>query len=200
MRCRLLIAILSLSVFGGAQSQAGEPRRYSTLPTDEARQIAERAISSKQIAGLYSSIVDTWILPTHGPLYVQGVRINQSDSVVFAAAKSSQLMRMYKRGLPPNVPATTMDPIPFHLNGVLVSTVDLELANQPGQLIKRGGYEWWVSPLGVWLGGRAFIPFPAPLSDFSESLQQSYVVEFSVPSGEAALFQIRLGGQTLQVK
>jgi hypothetical protein len=94
-------------------------RRYSQIPPEEAKRLAERILKDVPVPSPGFGYV--WKIPDEG-LNAEAIRVNEKDFVVFAPAKGGSEVRR--------------DDKPYFLNGVLYFTLDLELVN--GGKVLRG--------------------------------------------------------------
>ncbi len=197
------VTVLTVVWVGQANSEGN--RRYSKLSDEEADYIINGVIEKKEprIQGPHMSNYSR-SLP-NGRLVSRGVRIDDKDFVVWAAAQAKDMNliefnRFYllERGAS-NIPEE-MERIPFLFNGIFVTSVDLETLGNPHQTIKKGGYEWWVGPYGIWLINE-FIFFQKPIENFSLSAPITiHVIDFLLPTEAGAGFAVGIKDKVIQFK
>lgn len=172
------------------QSTAGQ-RRYSPMSVEEAKQLVEKIIKNKDVPPPRSSDVFSWKLPETS-LYAQGIKINDNDYVVFAHTEPTTILFLPKENLSeflPKIEKIPLEPgdgtneVVFLLNGIIFSTVDLEVVNnsifeftgekynRKKQVVEKGGYVCYIGAMGILLktGGNKtlIISFEELISGFS---------------------------------
>ncbi|MDI7258593.1 MAG: hypothetical protein QME90_01590 [Thermodesulfobacteriota bacterium] len=200
--CGSLCALLVLTFVWVNQSNSENRRKYSIMSVEEASEIVSRIIQTRkqEIKGwYYKNPFSSWSLPKGG-IISRGVKIDDKDYVVWAAAQPDSIRTTYRSAfsaIAPNIKESTIESV---LNGIFVTSVDLEVLKKPTQIIEKSGYEWWVGPHGIILSLDNYIFFEEPIKDFSMSPPTIYVVEFSLLPGENAGFAIHVKDKVIQFK
>lgn len=199
--CGSLCLLLLLSPVWVNQSNSEDHRKYSIMSVEEASEIVSRIIQKREqeIKGWHRPPFSSWSLP-EGGIISRGVKIDDKDYVVWAAAKSDVIRTTYRSAFSKIAPNIEESEIKSVLNGIFVTSVNLEVLKKPTQSIEKGGYEWWVGPYGIILSLDKYIFFEEPIKDFSMSPPTIYVVEFSLLPGEIAGFAIHIKGKVIQFK
>ena len=161
-------------------ASAGEPTRYSSIPSEHALEVIRKAIESGQIPRLHG--YQKWEVPSD--FYTSGAWSGPSNMLVFAAVMPRDYRFLEPSNLIEFVPALAAtrisnvidqlrvptDPLKsaghklvFVLNGLLLSTVDFSIAEgmmfieadaswqKTSKPIPHGTYEWDISPAGIYL-------------------------------------------------
>lgn len=167
----------------------GDKRKYSPMPVEEARKLVEKHIKNNDVP---SRPLSSWKLPESG-LYAQGIKINDNDYIIFAHVEPNEVLRIFAENLSEFIPKigknytnTSATPeIRFLLNGIIFSTVDFKVVNNPTftrnerlycrakQVIEKGGYTWYIGAVGILLKQQPssdvlIISFEEPITGFSK--------------------------------
>lgn len=238
----LLVVSLSFMILSGGSSvlaaERATSRQYSRLPTETARAEAVRVVKSKLVPPPPGSLPvwaeGSWEVPEGGPT-ARGLRINQRDLVLFIPSLPSYLMlEQVREGLASFVKSLDKmiydrerkvfrvgtegsDSLPFVDNGILYSTVDMEVLapnvlrvvdyewKRAERIIPRGGWLVFVGPVGVELSNHMdalgkhketslLIAYEQPVPDFSFTPLPIHLLDFEIirHSGRSAVrVQIR---------
>lgn len=157
---------------------------YTRMPDDEAAGLVQELLEARKIPRGYapSLYVNNGVGKRDELAHVWGVRINKHDYVVWALPNwRGEALHLQVQNLLDFFPPMSLPPkmdeipgtgnaVPFVLNGVLYSTVDLEvshrtvLARFPKDMsgvwtktqptIRKGGYLWYLGQVGVVLDDR----------------------------------------------
>jgi hypothetical protein len=192
------------------------------MSTNEAQQHVKMIIETRKVPELrggfpFGSI--PWKLPDVGP-YACGLKLDDTEYIVWAAVGASALLEdTYLKGLHEFLPEATAK-MTFNVNGILFSTVDIEVVNFPlfikvsieeenkttwrwtrgNQVIGRGGYIWWIASFGICLDSSTttlLIPFKE-LKDFN--FKTIYLVKFSILQEANAGVILKVAGKDIQLK
>jgi hypothetical protein len=172
------------------------------MGVEETSEIVSRIIQTRKqdIKGwYYKNPFSSWSLAKSGVIS-RGVRIGDKDYVVWAAAQPDLIRTTYRSAfsaIAPNIKESTIESV---LNGIFVTSVNLEVLKKPTQSIEKGGYEWWIGPYGIILSLDKYIFFEEPIKDFSMSPPSIYVVEFSLLPEENPGFAIHVKDKVIQFK
>lgn len=186
-------------------------RKYSLMSVEESRQLAEKIIRKKD-----GSLPDM--------LFTRGVKINDKDYVIFAGIKppytnfigGSSISELfpyipYIRNLP------MKEGVPFTLNGILFSTVDIQVINmtlindrmgvwdRENQFIDKGGYLWHLGPIGILLEkiegrGHMLMAFETPSENILLKASSMYLVDFSILPENKSSIIVNVAEKSIQLK
>lgn len=163
----LALGLVVVTIFAGHSAARGADQRYRLMSPEEAGDLVKKVIVQvPDPPGIGAS----WELPEMTP-DARGVRVGDSDFVVFAPSKASIVSWTTPLNLPELVlgihdflaPDDKGEKYVFtRTSGIIVSTVDLEVTNkmlennsgrwrEAVRLLPKGGYRCQLMELGVFI-------------------------------------------------
>jgi hypothetical protein len=222
---RVIVAILfaslalSLMISDIARAQVAPGYRCASMAVAEARQYVERLIKEEKIPRPAMAPFGWEFAAT--VLDAKGVRIGDSDYVLFAGAKPDHVTIYPTGNLPQLVPRVSgqgeRDQM-FILNGVIFTTRDLTVTDalvisregdlQSGSwrparaVIPKGGYLWYLGRVGALLEHSRMLlalnePLPTPVG--SDKTPHLYSVGLEVVPGCGGI-RLRVAGQDINLR
>jgi hypothetical protein len=187
----------------GSKSPVGRNRKYVLMTALEARQLIGRHIRQKDIRletnAYFRASVDPEASGASADTF-QGVRFDDRNYLVFALCEPAYRMVSSLEDLPARLAKRNIHipdkELSVTFNGVIYSTVDLEVKSNPayqyaehGGFIERshipkGGYQWLIGDFGMRLDN-IFIFFQNPMHESTLELWRSprdiFEVKLSLP-------------------
>lgn len=226
---RRLLAIGWILIIMSAAGIAAD-RSYTLVTAKEARTIIESAINNRLFPTPLASILEPgYWKPPNSIWEASGVRIEGKEHLLYAPVESAgqyfsrvlsvaQLSKVLSalKGIALENYKDDSD-FTFSVNGILMSTVDLEVIapkptiilksgsnGPPGkeqwlttpQVLKKGFYIWYICPFGVLVSasgkqeGELFLPFSKPIVNYlslNSGITIRYLVDFTIGSNPARI-------------